>query len=54
MTIIVNYDGLTGNYFAKVQLEEIAPGEYVYEYYLIDADNQEIINLNTIYPNFVI
>lgn len=54
MTIVVDYNGLSGNYFAMVALEEILPGKYVYEYYLVDADNQEIYNLNTIYPNFLV
>ncbi len=50
----VNYTGLSGNYFAIVVFEGIPPEETIYEYYLIDADNKQVINVIEIYPSFVI
>lgn len=54
-SVTFDYTGLSGNYFAIVEIAdpfEVEPTTY--KYYLIDADNKVVVDLETIYPNFAI
>lgn len=50
ISIEVNFEGLTGNYFVKVLVDDFAGT--VAKYYLVKSASEEIVDLTTIYPNF--
>ncbi len=56
VAITVNYTGLSGNYFAIVELEDpFNNEESTYYYYLIDSQDENIRDIiEEIYPNFAI
>ena len=54
-TIIVDFDGLSGYYFARVEIENpMNPTEKLYSYYLVKTAEKQVVDLTTIYPEFAI
>ena len=54
-TIAVDFDGLSGNYFAMVEIENpMDPSEKIYSYYLVKTAEMQVVDLTTIYPEFAI
>ena len=54
-TIVVDFTNLKGDYFVQAEIDNLEnPEEKIYSYYLVNSYGEQVIDLTTIYPNFVL